>query len=267
MGIPVTDELRALRARAYGPAADIHLDPAAMRRLEELEEAGRRSPAVAERTDPPAPADTDDAIDDDSDDSDDTDDDAQMDAAREGPAPSLAVPAPSAWRRRGVRRGLWVVSVVVAAAVGGGLAYSVAEITPVPSSAGIRQSATLEPTNGVEVPVGFFGRSEDTPIFEYEGLTLFVQTVDYGPEARVDPFPCLAVAPTSLIPSAREFDPDTDQGIDGPIYSGCETGAFPATVTFGLDDFSPGALPGIRDGRALQFVLEGDRVGVFLDRG
>lgn len=32
-----SDELRALRQRAYGPRADIHLDPVALRRLRELE--------------------------------------------------------------------------------------------------------------------------------------------------------------------------------------------------------------------------------------
>lgn len=36
-----TDELRALRARAYGPHADIAEDPAALRRLHELEERAR----------------------------------------------------------------------------------------------------------------------------------------------------------------------------------------------------------------------------------
>lgn len=43
-----SDELRVLRARAYGPAADIADDPAALRRLAELE-ALARDPAVAER--------------------------------------------------------------------------------------------------------------------------------------------------------------------------------------------------------------------------
>lgn len=43
-------ELAALQARAYGPSADILADPAALRRLEALEEAGRRA-----RTAPPAP--------------------------------------------------------------------------------------------------------------------------------------------------------------------------------------------------------------------
>ncbi len=39
-------ELAALRRRAYGPDADIQSDPAAVRRLSELEDLARRVPAT-----------------------------------------------------------------------------------------------------------------------------------------------------------------------------------------------------------------------------
>lgn len=50
---PSRDELRALRERAYGPAADIHDDPVALARLHELEDAAR-IPAGEPATAPPA---------------------------------------------------------------------------------------------------------------------------------------------------------------------------------------------------------------------
>lgn len=45
-----SDELRALRERAYGPAADIHGDPAALSRLRELEELSRAQSQAAPTT-------------------------------------------------------------------------------------------------------------------------------------------------------------------------------------------------------------------------
>lgn len=60
---PSSDELRTLRARAYGPDADIHDDPAALARLHELEERARITarPAASPATSAPAGAITGDA--------------------------------------------------------------------------------------------------------------------------------------------------------------------------------------------------------------
>ena len=44
-------ELELLRRRAYGPRADIHLDPQAVSRLQELERHARPSPAPLSRSD------------------------------------------------------------------------------------------------------------------------------------------------------------------------------------------------------------------------
>lgn len=253
MGTPVGDELRALRARAYGPDADIHLDPAAQRRLAELEAARRPAPPVSDRPGPepaepsstepsPTPGDPEPAR-----------------PAREEPQPSRLV---RLWRRPGVRPALWIASVVIGAVIGAGAAYGAAVITPVPSSAGVRQTTTLRPSTGVVVPVGFFGRTEGAPVFEYEGLTLFVSRLEFGEGERVE---CLDVLPTELVPSPREFDPAA--GVEGPLSSDCSTGVFPATVVFRLDDDQAAQYEGLPEGRAVQFVLRGDRVGVFLDRG
>ena len=55
MGGVNNDELEALRSRAYGPAADIHLDPEALRRLEELEAERRpKRPPAEVRAEPAA---------------------------------------------------------------------------------------------------------------------------------------------------------------------------------------------------------------------
>lgn len=52
---PAPDELRTLRERAYGPAADIHDDPVALARLHELENAGRAADGAVTSASP-APA-------------------------------------------------------------------------------------------------------------------------------------------------------------------------------------------------------------------
>jgi hypothetical protein len=252
MGTPVSDELRALRARAYGPGADIHLDPDAQRRLAELEEEHRPPPVVDE---PPTLPDA----------------ELQGPAADEEPHEESAPSPPGTddgpllvrlWRRRGIRRGAWIASVVVAALVGAGVAYGAALITPVPTSSGLRQIATLSPSTTAVVPVGFFGRTEGAPVFEYEGLTLFVSRLNFGEDEDVT---CLDVLPTQSVPLPSEYDPD--QGIQGPFYSDCSAGVFPATVVFRLDDDQAAPFDDIPEGRAVQFVLRGDRVGVYLDRG
>lgn len=55
MGDHLDDELAALRARAYGPDADIHTDPEAVARLRALEHDARRAPDAAPASPAPAP--------------------------------------------------------------------------------------------------------------------------------------------------------------------------------------------------------------------
>lgn len=56
--------------------------------------------------------------------------------------------------------------------------------------------------------------------------------------------------------------------MNGPLYYGCRTGAFPATFEVALDSSVPAELRAqFPEGGALQFVLHGDRIGVFWDGG
>lgn len=249
MATPVGDELRALRARAYGPDADIQHDPVAQRRLAKLEDDRRRPPlAVVPTPEPDDPADEE-----------GTPTEPESAASRTEGMPRLA----RFWRRRGIRRGVWIAAVVVAALVGAGVAWGAAVVAPVATSSGLRQTATLSPSTTAVVPVGFFGRTEGAPVFEWEGLTLFVSRLDYGEGDEGET--CLDIIPTERVPAPSDYDPGA--GIEGPIYTGCSAGAFPATVAFRLDDARAADIDGLPEGRAVQFVLRGDRVGVYLDRG
>ena len=251
MGIPISDELRTLRARAYGPAADIHSDPEAMRRLEELEDAAR--PVLVEETTDSTP--TDDAP---------PEEDAR--ATRSGPdAAPRADAEPTFWRRPRVRTAMWTTAVVVAALLGAGLTYSAVAITPVSASSGAPQIATVAPSMTSRVPPGYFGWEEGAPVFEYEGLTILQTAAGYLAGGDGDAV-CIQVFETALLPDRRDANESDGWGYDGIAWGGCAVGAFPASAAVPLaGDAAPKAdLP---DGRAIQFVLEGDRLGVFLDRG
>ncbi len=50
----------------------------------------------------------------------------------------------------------------------------------------------------------------------------------------------------------------------GPVYSGCRVGSFPATIAVGVDSTSPLELRAQFPGASLQFIKDGDRIGVFL---
>ncbi|CAL4861180.1 hypothetical protein [Microbacterium sp. MM2322] len=251
MGIPISDELRALRARAYGPAADIHLDPEAMRRLAELEEAGRPAAVREIPLVPPVEEPV-----------------REEDAAASPSEPGVVPPAeaePAFWRRPRVRTAVWTAAVVVAALFGAGLAYSVVAMTPVSTSSGADQIATLSPSVTPQIPPGYFGWEEDGLAFEYEGLTV-VQTPYGFYSGSAEGASCIRVFETRLIPDPEEFTDTDGWSYEGNLWGGCAVGAFPASAAVPLTgEGAPEAdLP---DGRAIQFVLDGDRLGVFLDRG
>lgn len=232
-------ELEELRVRAYGPAADIHTDPDALARLHELEQRGAPIIETPVVEDPPPIDDTDTAP-------------AEVDEAVSAPETEPAN-APSPWRvsrRIGV---IWVASIVAVA----GVTYAFASISPVSPATGARQVATLEPDPAFEMPAYFGGSQEATGFDDFYGLTAFdggEGFFGYGPHQR-----CFAVAMTS------DLDPESD-GINGPIFSGCSAGAFPATIQLAVDGSMPEALrEQFPEGSAIQFVLDGDRVGVFSD--
>ena len=319
MDTAALDELRALRARAYGPHADIDQDPAAMRRLSELENlrgavaTAAAGPSVAPaarpsapRADPPMhpatpaasvpgaaesvapaaesaaepvpfpPADGQERL---------PGDDAPSDAAPSDAAPSDAAPAdaalaasaaadavpaagaaaPSAAQpKRRISRTvavLWALSVVAAAALAAGVTYAATWMAPVSTSSGAPQIATLESTSLTDVPAGWFGAGPSSRAFEFYGLTLFESAQGYG----VAGSDCFTVLATEQIPP--EVDDANGWSINTPVYSGCRVGDFPAAVQFSIDSNAPQELRDrYPDGTSLQFVFDGDRIGVFLDR-
>jgi hypothetical protein len=286
MDTATRDELRALRARAYGPSADIHQDPAALRRLHELE-ARQRPGAESDRAavvhtvavpaEPESGAESLEAV-------------AQAEPApprvaasqpastrhideghAESPAdehvvattdetPTSPDPAEPKQRLRTRTRLLWALSVVVVAAVAAGVTYAVTSMAPVSVSSGAEQIATLEPDSLVHVPTGWFGAGPSSAAYQYYGLTLFEAAGGFSSAGNGTQ--CFTIVATEQLP-ADDADPNS-WSMNGPIYSGCRVGPFPATVQFAIDSNSPEELRArFPDGSALQFVRDGDRIGVF----
>jgi len=266
MDTATRDELRALRARAYGPTADIHHDPVAVQRLHELEAmkgAAARTPAVGVSTAPPA---------------DSPDEPRSAWEALSAPQPDPSVvstelppaddldsdrlsPTAPASRTRIPRRTrlLWASSVVATAAIAAGVTYALTSVAPVAASSGAPQIATLEPTSTVKIPAGWFGAGPSSVAFEFYGLTLFETTGGFAASGN----DCFAVIATDQLPA--EDAATSTWSIDGNVYSGCRVGDFPATAQLAIDSGVPQEL---RDrfpsGTALQFVYDGERIGVFL---
>ncbi|MBW9121201.1 hypothetical protein JNB63_13965 [Microbacterium trichothecenolyticum] len=260
-------ELRTLRARAYGPSADIDQDPAAVQRLHELE--ARRGAPHAETalpSDPPEP----------------THEPAPVSAEVTVPEP-LSGDDPLALAETGLpaesgdheparppklhllssrNAALWGLSVIAAASLAAGLTYSLTAVTPIDASSGATQIDTLEPDPFIEVPSGWFGAGPSSIAFEYYGLTLFESTGGYTGVGT----DCFALVDSEQLP-----EPDADMNtwsISGIMYNGCRAGSFPATIQFVVDSSAPQQL---RDrfpaDSALQFVFDGTRIGVFLAPG
>jgi hypothetical protein len=267
------DELRVLQARVYGPAADLHDSPEALRRIGELEALRRGASTVvldpvaapdAAPVGPSAPRVR--GID---------------DHASVTPSPPTAdggvvadaddepvAPATSkASRRRAGRRGrlpltmriLWAASVAATAAIAVGATYALVAIQPVPTSNGAAQIATLRPTQSLAVPAGFMGAGPSSLVYEFSGLALF--ETSYGAQAGNGD--CMSVMVADQIP--EKADANGSWSLTGMAYSGCAVGSFPATIAFRVDSSAPAALRDRYSAKALQFVKQGDVIGVFLD--
>jgi len=271
------NELRELQARAYGPRADIATDPAALRRLQELESSRaavsvRRGPAGAAAPDAPAAA-----ADlrlvmpaaDESRASDELLDRLRDDSLWDDPVAHEQPTEAAGWRSRLVRwrMPLWGASVVASAAVAAVVTFALTSMPSVSSSAGAPQIETLELARTGAVPPGWFGAETDVTAAEFFGLTVFEspgwvsESGDRSSENR-----CIAVVRTVDVPD--ESSNDGSSSISGPMYAGCSIGAFPAEVVVPMDGEMPEQLvERYPSGVALQFVLDGDRVGVFLDSG
>lgn len=281
MSTAADEELRALRARAYGPTADIEDDPAALRRLQQLE--ARRQPRpVAEDVVPPAPA------------MEPIDsepmraaeplirtrrsrrqpEDAEGDALGvfatsvddADAAPPTVEPAErlAAWFSVRTTRILWVVAIVAAAAMSAAVTFALVKVTPVASSSGAPQIATLDANSDLVIPAGWMGVGPSSAVFDFYGLVIVESSGGYyNGSVGSD---CLTVARADQVPDKDDFDSSNGWTYDGPMYTGCTVGAFPATVEVPFDSNVPKELTErFPDGTALQFVYEAERVGVFLD--
>jgi hypothetical protein len=264
-------ELRELRARAYGRDADIAMDAAAVRRLNELE-SGRSAPA------PPAPsaapaashapalaASAEHAPD-------DSDGLLAIERSANGDAASPDAETESAHRdERRIRRRAtwWAASVVASAALAAVVTFTLTSTLPVSASSGAPQveNLRLEPASD-RIPEEWFGVQDDTIGADFLGFTVFTipgwsvedDSGSTGPN-------CIAVVKTAQIPPVDDFD-QYDWTYGGDFYSGCGIGAFPATVEVPIRGGAPDELLArYPAAEALQFVLDGDRVGVFLDEG
>lgn len=286
------EELRLLRLRAYGPAADIQNDPAALRRLHHLEsreratepeteEPGSGGDAAAEpvgvrpdRDDPSAPARA----------------PAQATPPAAAPATPVARPTarasdapaapdvrdpgaataspataiePETKTLRPLRlrtRLAWIASVLIAGSVAASVTYASIAFAPVAVSHGARQIATLDPSTTATVPEGWFGAGPSSRVYEFFGLTLF-ETM--GTAFGLGGDACVAAVATSQLPDPEEAA--NDWSVQGNVFSGCRVGTFPATIALRVDSSVPTEMrSAFPEGSALQFVVDGERIGVFL---
>jgi hypothetical protein len=258
----VPEELRQLRERAYGRSSDIHEDPEAMRRLAELETA--QSASLDERTDagpaqvggvrPGAPPR---AVSSESLEAEQTDD--SLEPADGDVTPVAAAPggvSPRLWRWVPA---LWIVSILLAF----GIAAATTSIWAVTAFAPItrgptfpHQFAVLSEAPGA-APSGTLGLSDLRSFGDFYGLSILSPNPGaIGPRNAH----CLIVMKTA------DYQ-DSSSDVRGPVNFNCSAGRFPATVQLTVEADAPPALLSVfPQGTALQFVLDGSKVGVFTDR-
>ncbi|MBO9626123.1 MAG: hypothetical protein J7484_07095 [Microbacterium sp.] len=306
MDAALEDELRTLRARAYGRDADLALDPAAAERLRELEALRASSPSEPEGSRVP---DDDDAADraalldaivslGTTGASHATSDAGGRTASRTASGsdhtiaatgrPAAALPAdpglhlaedqqpagqssdpdqpaaqerpaqehPALWTPRRRTTAL-VAGALAVAAVASAVTWGVARIAPVATSSGAPQIATLVPSTEEPTSDELPGAEPNSPLWEFHGLTMY-----RGPGGMFGDDP----SAECLWLWVRDGQASDSAG-SGWGFTGCSAGSFPATITLPLerDGLPSELLAAFPDGRALQFVLDGDRVGVFLD--
>lgn len=260
----VRHELRRLRARAYGPDADIADDPTAAARLEVLEDLERRdrltspSRAAAPVATVPTPVDAQPTASGIDVEGPGAADDDRGDADSEGDGGPR--------KRRpliGSRRTLWgwAISLAVVTALASAATALTLTFVPVSTSVGAPQVGTLEPDPDTDIPAIFGQRTGAERAFEdFYGVTAFVGFAQV--DASENRSPCIYLLDSSEL-TQREA-----QGISGNfVYGGCGAGIFPATVEFVVAEGMPDAFVAqFPIGTSVQFVFDGENVGVFADR-
>jgi len=240
------DELRELRARAYGPGGDIADDPEAWSRLRELEDLERASrlppPAVPAPPVLPEPA----------------------PVASPSPTPDDESTPDDEPRTRPPlirsRRGLWLWAASLAVVVALASAATAASLSfvPVRAAAGAPQVDALVPDLEATTPPVFGQRTGSEKAFrDYYGVTAYggLVQLDDGDNRS----PCLYLLETANVGGETRGN---------FVYGGCGAGVFPATVQFVVAQGMPtGLVERFGIGASVQFVFDGENVGVFSDRG
>lgn len=263
------DELRMLRARAYGPDPDIHHDPSALARLQDLERLAR-GPAIEQLPPkPPLPVrsepvveveplvsaePTPDKV---------ADDEVTDDSIASEPPAGRA----GTWSQKRLAI-TWVASLAVAVLVTATVTGFVSRRV----QADPREIAVLGVDAFAEWP-GIFGRYTDDgerepglpeggmAFEDFYGLASFRMINEVSPDGHDQT--CL------MIVDLAEVDNDSNS-FSGAYFGGCAAGTFPATVEIVVtEDYSnlpEELLEAFPDGTGLQFVLEGDEVVVLSDQ-
>lgn len=248
------DELRALRHRAYGRDSDIHLDPASLQRLRDLESAAIEST-------PETP-----------------DEIAEVVEGPSEPDPEEEMPRPAArWRVVAIGLGRWVlglrrstvlivVGVAVIAAVLMTALTLIDRVQTDPLQAGATQIGRLSLDGGYDIPE-FFSPAGG-PDYQATGYQRF-----HGLRAVVSAIPAYYVAggnSTCLAIYPEEGVTATADSFSGPLFTGCAAGDFPAIVQFPLEaeDLPEELISAFPQSTGLQFVYDAahDEVVVFSDQ-
>lgn len=245
------DELRALRERAYGPGADIHDDPVALARLDELERALTPVPAEPER---PVIAAVDEPEAEHPLDENPADPEPASSIGPDVPDVLPAISASAPERSRPSRRLVWLWAGSVAAAAVIGAAVTTATLT----WPGDRVAALAE-TDVSEWPSEFFGSpQEGSRVFEeYLGLKVLVVPNAWGSaEAGVECVFVLRVA---------DDDSGGEQQSPGELLTtGCGEETYPPSAAFVISDASPAELRERFDvGTSIKVVLDQGEAVVF----
>lgn len=230
---PLAAELRALRERAYGPAADIDSDAAALTRLRALERV-----ADAPATNAPAPnATTEDATADDA-----TADDATAEdtSAQETNEPLRPQADSDPWRRRRV---VWAASLAVVATVTGGAAIVAATASRPDATMTIVDEASRRFfPESLEWLTSLLGMQRDR-LEPYEGLG---QAVVWAGESK-DGVSCLLVTADHR-----------------PFGYGCARADQYPTADIVVDHGMAADATGLPERSTLRFVYRGDRIDVWI---
>ena len=234
---PDESELRELQSRAYGPDADIHLDPDAVRRLRELEGKGNDHVDVGPSVDTPgvdepaAPS-------------------APFDADEEPPAQASAPVITGALRLLPRRRSTLIAAAVLVVLVLIGAGALIAHRTQSdPLQTGARQVARLSMDRGYPVPRAIGGDG-----VKAEGFDDF-----HGLRAAVIDAPVLGGKADDVFMEIYRDDDITDPDsteFSGRMWGGNAAGSFPAMVQFEVSSDTPAKLRSIYGGRSLQFVYD-----------